>query len=154
MMIELIRMSWTSDDHRPGGLHASENAGAPGRQSFLERIAKGIDLAEQSEHLGVGRHVARDDDVLGDTELIQPRVEVLLDVVESLDEGADIDDERLVPALFQDRGDIEQRIGLLARIDRSEMADHEATAFARRGEPLAQWGVGDVSGSPDIWRQR
>ena len=100
MMVEFVRLGRAGDDDGPAGLHAGENAAAPRGKAFLERIAEGVDLAEQAEHLVVGRDIAADDDVVGDAEFGGARVKIFLDLVDAADERSDIDEQRLQPALL------------------------------------------------------
>jgi len=154
MMIEFFRQSGSGHDQRPAGLHASEDAGTPRGEALIERIAEDVDLAEQAEHFMVGRDEAGDDHVVGNAECGGPGMKIFLDPVEAANERPDIDDQRLEAAFLQDRADIEQRVRPLARIDRSEMTDHQLSAFVRGGEPLAQFGIGDSGWCLDIRRQR
>ena len=82
------------------GLHAGENAGAPRGEALVERIAERVDLAEQAEYLVIGGDEAGDDHVVGDAELGGAGMKLFLDLVDAANEGADIDDQRLEPALL------------------------------------------------------
>jgi hypothetical protein len=84
----------------------------------------------------VGRHVAADDDIVDDAEFGGVSVKFVLDIVDAADELSDIDDQRLQPALSEDRADLEQGLRLLARVDRTEMADYQPSLLARGGKPL------------------
>src|SRR4029079_4899867 len=123
MMIEFVRQGRAGDDQRLAGLHAGENAGAPRREAFIQRIAERVDLAEQAEYLAIGRNKTTDNHVVRDPKLRGAGMKLFFDLVDATNEGTDIDDQWLEPALFQECADIEQRVGLLGRIDRSEMAD-------------------------------
>jgi len=81
-------------------------------------------------------------------------VERLFDVIDAADERSDIDNQRLVPALFQDSADVEQRSRLLAGIDRPEMTDHQPSLLARGGEAPPQFGIDDPGGGFHVRRQR
>ena len=85
----------------------------------------------------IGCDKAADDDIVGEVELGGAGVKFFLDLVDAADERADIDDQRLQPALLQDRADLEQRIGLLGRIDRAEMADHQPSVLRGRRQGAA-----------------
>ena len=141
MMVEFVRQRGAGHDQRPAGLHAGKNAGAARGEPFIERITERVDRAEQPEHLVIGGDEAGYDHVIGDPEFCGAGMEFLLDLVDAADEGADIDDQRLEPALLQDRADLQQRIGLLGRIDRTEMADHQPAVLPCRNETPAQFRI-------------
>ena len=154
MMVEFLRQHGTRDDQRTAGLHAGENAGAPRGEPLIERIAECVDLAEQAEHLVIGGDEAGDDHVVGDAEFSGAGMKLLLDLVDAANEGADIDEQRLEPALLQNGADLEQRIGLLARIDRSEMTDQEPPVTFRGDQAMPQFRIFNSDRGFDVRRQR
>src|SRR6516165_906367 len=107
-MVEFVGLGGTSDNHRPAGLHAGKYTGASRRETLLERVTEGVDLAEQSEDLVFGCNKAADDDVLRNAKLARLEVKLLLDLVDALDERSDIDGQRLEPAALQDGAYVEQ----------------------------------------------
>ena len=80
-------------------------------------------------------------------------MEIGLYIVGAADEGPDIDQQRVTPTPAQDCTDVEQGVRLLARIDRSEMAEHSrpasrAAAICRRnGEFVVPEGASMLGGS-------
>ena len=136
MVVEFLSQGGAGNDQRLTGLDASQDAGAPRGESFVERVTERIHLVEQAKYAAFVGDKAGNDHVFGDAELGGAGLEILLDIVDAADKGSDIDQEWLQPACLQYRADLEQRVGLLARIDRSEMADHQPAARPRRGETL------------------
>src|ERR1700744_6082416 len=109
MMIEFVGLGGAGHDHGAAGLHGGEDAGAARRQPFVKRITEGVDLSKQSEYLGAGVHIARDEDIVRKLELAHPCLKIFLDVIEGLDEGADIGGERVASAFPENSRDIEKR---------------------------------------------
>src|SRR5258708_29122974 len=141
-MVDITLIGWTGYEDRSARLHAGENAGTSRGEALIQRITDRVDLVEQAEHLVVGGDIAADDDVVDHAQLGGARIEFLFDLVDAADKRSDIDNQRLLAAFFQDRADVKQGIGLLARIDRSEMADHQPSLSLRGGEPLPQFALG------------
>src|SRR2546422_6432486 len=107
MVVEFLRQHGTSDDQRTAGLYAGENAGTPRGDPLIERIAECVDLAEQAEHFVIGGDEAGDDHIVGDAKFSGAGMKLLLDLVDAANEGADVDEQRLEPALLQDRADLD-----------------------------------------------
>lgn len=91
MVVEFLSQGGAGNDQRLTRLDASQDAGAPRGEAFVERVTERIDLVEQAKYAAFVRDKAGNDHVFGDAKLGGAGLEILLDIVDAADEGSDID---------------------------------------------------------------